>query len=305
MPLHAGRILMTLAGRTQPLVLGGPAAPSVSGASTSWRGLPFELHRMQAVPTRPIREPIEAGPLAGEFGLLVILEGEVAITSRDGARCERNVGRPGSVAVLAGDALQRVEKLEGSARAAAINVPPAWLERMELSERWARRSFVHDPTVHGFVRTIRAEIAGGAGSGAAFADSISLSLLSHVAERHGFGPGTSIQTRGQLSPVQRERLREHVRANLASDLRLTSLSAEIGVSPRHFITLFRRTFGTSPHRYVLEQRLAEGERLIAAGERDLAALALSVGFSSQSHFTTAFRASRGTTPARFSRRFVL
>lgn len=292
------RILMKLSGRTRPLMLGEHHAPSVSSASTSWLGLPFELHRMRPA---PLRGPIEAGPIAGDFGLLVILDGEVELLTRDGHRLHHSSGRAGSVMVLSGDALQRFEQLKGAARAAAINVSPAWLERMELTGRWQRKTFAEDPTVLGFAHTIRDELASGAGSGAVFADSISLALLSHVSERHGFGAGARSRSRGQLSGAQRERLRELIRANLGTELSLTRLSSEVGISPRHFVTLFRRAFGTSPHRYVLEQRLAAGQRLIEAGERDLAAIALAVGFSSQSHFTTAFRCSRGITPARYAR----
>jgi AraC-like DNA-binding protein len=292
------RILMKLGGRTQPLMLGDRRGPAVSSAGSAWRGLPFETHRMRP---SPVRQAFETGPLAGDRGVLVILDGEIAITGRDGQRVARNVGSAGAMMILSGDALQHVEKLEGTALAAAINISPAWLERMELTERWSRMPFVHDDTVHGFARTIQGEIAGGAASGAVFADSISLALMSHITKRHGFGSGARLEGRGQLSSVQRERLRELVQENLASDLSLTSLSAEVGVGPRHFLTLFKRAFGTSPHRYVIEQRIAAAERLIRAGERDFAAIALACGFSSQSHLTTAFRASRGTTPARFLR----
>jgi AraC-like DNA-binding protein len=292
------RILMQLGGRTRPLMLGDRRGPDVSSAGSAWRGLPFETHRMRS---SPVRQAFEIGPLAGDRGVLVILDGEIAITSRDGQRLSRSVGNAGAMMILSGDALHRVEKLEGTALAAAINISPAWLERMELTERWSRMPFMHDDTVHGFARTIQGEIAGGAASGAVFADSISLALLSHITKRHGFGNGARLEGRGQLSPVQRERLRELVQENLASDLSLTSLSDQVGVCPRHFLTLFKRAFGTSPHRYVIEQRIAAAERLIRAGERDFAAIALACGFSSQSHLTTAFRASRGTTPARFLR----
>jgi len=292
------RILMKLGERTQPLVLGDRRGPGVSGAGTTWRGLPFETHRMRTSQARPA---VEMGPLAGDLGVLVILDGAVQITSRDGQHVGHTTGSTGAMMILSGDAPRRFEKVEGSALAAAINVSGAWLERMELTGGWSRVSFTSDDTVHGFARTIRDEIAGGAASGPVFADSISLALLSHITRRHGFGMGARVEGRGQLSAVQRERLRELVQQNLASDLSLTSLSGEVGVSPRHFVTLFRRAFGTSPHRYVIEQRIAAAERMIRSGQRDFAAIALAVGFSSQSHLTTAFRAARGVTPGRFVR----
>lgn len=292
------RILMQIAGRTRPLTMGEGRAPSLSSASTDWRGLPFELHRMRAVRSQG---GVETGPLERDFGLLVVLEGEIEISSRDEGRLVRETGRAGSLAILAGDSLRRFEELRGQARTAAINVSPAWLERAELADRLQRMRFVQDETVSRMTRAIAAEVASGAPSGELFAESISLALLHHVVGRYGVLERARPKLRGQLSAVQQARLTEHVRANLAAELSLASLSAEIGVSTRHFGSLFRRAFGTTPHRYVLEQRVAAGERLIAQGERDLAAIALTVGFSSQSHFTTAFRSFRGVTPARYAR----
>ncbi len=292
------RIWMQIAGRTRPLSLGQGKEPVLSSAGSEWQGLRFELHRMQPVQSY---QPVETGPMPGDFGLLVILEGEIELHSRDDGRLARETGRQGSIAILDGDALRRFERLEGGARAAAINISPAWLERAELTDRLQRMKFVQDETVRRMTLAISDEVAAGVPSGSAFAEAMSLALLDHVFDRYGVSGRRRRPVRGRLSASQQARLGEHVRANLAADLSLTSLAAEVGISPRHFVTLFRRAFGTSPHRYVLEQRVGAGERLIAQGERDLAAIALTVGFSSQSHFTTAFRAARGITPARFAR----
>jgi len=292
------RIWMQIAGRTRPLTLGEGRAPMLSSAGADWQGLPFELHHMRPVHAH---QPVETGPMARDFGLLVILEGEIELSTRDDGRLVRQTGRAGSVAILAGDALRRFERLEGSARAAAINIAPAWLERAELADRLQRTTFMQDETVRRMTLAMRDEVAAGVPSGSAFAEAMSLALLDHVFDRYGVSGRARRPVRGQLSASQQARLCEHVRANLTSDLSLASLANEVGVSPRHFVTLFRRAFGTSPHRYVLEQRVEAGERLIAQGERDLAAIALTVGFSSQSHFTTAFRSARGITPARFAR----
>jgi AraC family transcriptional regulator len=294
------RIWMQIAGRTRPLALSRGKEPVLSSAGTDWQGLRFELHRMQPVQSY---QPVEAGPMPGDFGLLVILEGEIELHSRDDGRLVRETGRQGSVAILAGDALRRFERLEGTARVAAINISPAWVERAELTDRLQRMRFVQDETVRRMTLAIGDEVAAGVPSGSSFAQAMSLALLDHVFDRYGVAGRGRRPVRGQLSASQQARLGEHVRANLASDLSLASLAAEVGVSPRHFVTLFRRAFGTSPHRFVLEQRVEAGERMIAQGERDLAAIALTVGFSSQSHFTTAFRSARGTTPARFARGF--
>jgi AraC-like DNA-binding protein len=51
---------------------------------------------------------------------------------------------------------------------------------------------------------------------------------------------------------------------------------------------------------VLNQRLEEGARRLATGTHDIAAIALSLGFCSQSHFAAAFRVRFGQTPRQYA-----
>jgi AraC family transcriptional regulator len=106
--------------------------------------------------------------------------------------------------------------------------------------------------------------------------------------------------RAALSPRACRRLREHIDARLQDDLSLVALAALCGLRPRQFGALFTRAFGATPHRYVLERRLALGARLLGSGQHEIADVAIHTGFCSQSHFTTAFRRSYGVTPARYA-----
>jgi AraC family transcriptional regulator len=103
-----------------------------------------------------------------------------------------------------------------------------------------------------------------------------------------------------LSELSCRRIRNYVLDRLNEDLTLSELSNLVGLHPRHFSTLFRRAFGKTPHRYVIDQRLAEGARLLANGGQDIADIAFRVGFSSQSHFAAAFRQAFGQTPRKYA-----
>jgi AraC-like DNA-binding protein len=74
----------------------------------------------------------------------------------------------------------------------------------------------------------------------------------------------------------------------------------------HFAREFKRLTGFAPHQYVLGRRVERARALLARGERSITEVALTVGFSSQSHLTTAFRRVYGTTPAAYrnQRKFV-
>ena len=144
---------------------------------------------------------------------------------------------------------------------------------------------------------MRDEVARGAPTGRLYADSLSLALLSYVVERE---PRCGALVRGSLSKGECLQLENYIRERLGDDLSLAELAAHVGRRPRHFSTLFRQAFGAPPYRYVLRQRLSEGARLLANGDRGLAAIAVRLGFTSQSHFASAFRAVFGVDPLHYA-----
>ena len=82
---------------------------------------------------------------------------------------------------------------------------------------------------------------------------------------------------------------------------LTSLAAQLDVSPAYLTDLFRRHEGVSIARY--QRRLRLSRALIELPDaEDIAALALDLGFSSHAHFSTAFRTTYGETPSTYRRR---
>jgi AraC family transcriptional regulator len=62
---------------------------------------------------------------------------------------------------------------------------------------------------------------------------------------------------------------------------------------------FKHSLGVSPHRYVLGERICEAKQRLATRRMSISEVALSLGFSDQSHFSQTFRKFTGTTPKRF------
>lgn len=77
-------------------------------------------------------------------------------------------------------------------------------------------------------------------------------------------------------------------------------SAGLSVSRLH--ALFRAQHDTSPHLWLLQQRLQYACALLAASVRPVAEVALAAGFSDQSALTRAMRRHLDTTPAAYRRR---
>jgi len=84
-------------------------------------------------------------------------------------------------------------------------------------------------------------------------------------------------------------------------LSLGEVAQQVGLSSHHLCRVFRAHVGQSMHQYRLDLRLRASLEPLCDAKVSLAALALDLGFNSQSHFTTAFCRRFGCTPARFRR----
>ncbi len=80
---------------------------------------------------------------------------------------------------------------------------------------------------------------------------------------------------------------------------LSELSDSVGVSPFHLCRVFRRITGTTIHRYLDRLRLRASLELLGETQQRLASIALSVGYSSESHFSDAFNREFRMRPSRF------
>ena len=98
---------------------------------------------------------------------------------------------------------------------------------------------------------------------------------------------------------------ERVRALLAGEpavaWRLETVARAVHCSPFHLARQFRAATGETIARYLGRLRLAAAAQRIAAGEDDLARLAVELGFTHHSHLSARFRGAFGVTPSEVRR----
>jgi len=99
-----------------------------------------------------------------------------------------------------------------------------------------------------------------------------------------------------LAPWQIRRVMAHVDANLGDTIPVGSLAALTRLSTSHFSRAFKGSFGTSPHRYVMDRRIARSQQMMLETEENLAQIALACGLSDQAHFSRAFQRVVGSSP---------
>jgi AraC family transcriptional regulator len=83
------------------------------------------------------------------------------------------------------------------------------------------------------------------------------------------------------------------------EIDLESAAREAGLSPFHFLRLFAKVIGVTPHQYLVRSRLRHAARLLAAEERPITEIAFDVGFADLSNFVRTFHRASGLSPRAF------
>jgi AraC-like DNA-binding protein len=97
------------------------------------------------------------------------------------------------------------------------------------------------------------------------------------------------------------RARDAIHARYAEPLSLDDLARQAALSPFHFLRLFRRAFGETPHRYLTRVRIEAAKRLLLA-DAPVTDVCLDVGFQSLGSFSALFARRVGAPPSAFRRR---
>jgi AraC-like DNA-binding protein len=109
---------------------------------------------------------------------------------------------------------------------------------------------------------------------------------------------------GGLQSWQERQLREYIEANLDTKLLAVDLGRIAGLSVAYFTRVFKRTFGRTPHAYVMDRRIELARVLMLRGDSALSDIAVQCGFADQPHFCKHFRHVTGVTPGAWRREFV-
>src|SRR2546427_12440826 len=88
-------------------------------------------------------------------------------------------------------------------------------------------------------------------------------------------------------------------ARYAQPLDVDDMAGAAGLSRAHFSREFRRTFGESPHGYLLTRRLERAAALLRNTDRSVAEICFSVGLQSLGSFTSSFGRAFGLSPTAY------
>jgi AraC-like DNA-binding protein len=83
---------------------------------------------------------------------------------------------------------------------------------------------------------------------------------------------------------------------------LTEISKQACLSRYHFLRLFRDTFDTTPHQYLIQKRIEKAKELLRVRTLSVTDVCFEVGFESLGSFSSLFRKCVGHAPINYRRR---
>lgn len=91
------------------------------------------------------------------------------------------------------------------------------------------------------------------------------------------------------------RVKEYIDRHYGCMINLDAMAREACMSKFHFIRLFRKYYGRTPHVYLREVRLVHARRLLSSGV-PIRNVCFAVGFESVPSFTRLYKSVAGVTP---------
>jgi AraC family transcriptional regulator len=107
--------------------------------------------------------------------------------------------------------------------------------------------------------------------------------------------------RGRLLAWQARKVREYIDSHITGPVHVADLCALVPLSEAHFSRSFKRTFGESPHSFVVRCRVELAAEYMLTTHACLSDIALRCGFADQAHLCKQFRQATGETPAAWRR----
>lgn len=117
-----------------------------------------------------------------------------------------------------------------------------------------------------------------------------LELIQHLAAHRSNAPHP---------PAPVEEIRLYLDRHIRENPKLSDIAAHFSFSPEHLIRLFRKTYGITPHRYILQSRIRMAMILLRTTNTPVSRISDQLGFSDPHHFSAAFQLSVGLRPSAY------
>jgi AraC family transcriptional regulator len=267
-----------------------------------WRSLHAAI--FEEAPFRAVEAPIH------NVSFIYHLSHPTEVTRRiDGARPEHTLIHPRRICITPGDVTTEWQHA-GHPEILQVYVRQSLYERA-IGELYGcdattapilPRFAILDPLLEQLAIALTNALRDGTSGDGLYVDTIAQMIAVHLARTHST---RSRPAQGSATPMlvgrRLRRLFDFIDANLDHDLSLDTLAAEVGISPVYLARAFKAAVGQAPHQYVLARRLERAKALLRDTDLPIVDVAVSAGFSSQSHLSQWLQRKMGVSPGAYRR----
>lgn len=162
----------------------------------------------------------------------------------------------------------------------------------------------HDPLLYHIVERIYG-LRGRTDVGARLLhDTLNEAARLHLRDRYTSAAAVDVdaeQAPRELGADVQARLREYLEDSLDGDVSMQALADIAHMSINRFTAAFNDAFHTTPHQYVIDQRISRAKHLLSTTMLSITDITIATGFSTPSHFATTFKNRVGATPSQYRR----
>jgi AraC family transcriptional regulator len=275
----------------KPLVL--------SSRQLSWNGILVEQFQRSSTSSFEIELPA-----ISDHWLNISLGQPAHLTQKHGDRLHESIVQQGdTIFVPAGQPSYWYQHEDNTCCPLHICLKPELIDQVtEASEiNTGRFDLVNcfgkqDLHLYQIAMLLLAELQSGSIMGRLYVESLTQALVIHLLRHYSSVTQTITSENRSLTRTQLQRVIDYIHTHLDQDLSLEQIAQVINISPTYFASLFKHSIGTSPHQYVIQQRVERAKLMLSKTDLAIADIALQVGFSSQSHLTQHFKRFTGVTP---------
>lgn len=158
-----------------------------------------------------------------------------------------------------------------------------------------------DTLLHRLVERLAGQIHQDGAAATLFRQSLAQTLQLHIADHYPAQPRPAHRPqRGRgLDRRDQQIVIDYLHSELDNRIDLDALAATVGMTATNFLPAFSAAFGTTPHQYLIEQRIERAKMLLSTTQDSVTDISATLGFSSPSHFATTFKQRIGVTPTAY------
>jgi len=128
-------------------------------------------------------------------------------------------------------------------------------------------------------------------------ETLLLKMFSRLVRQYASDPPACKKIGAEPTAVRRAV--EYLDAHFSEDISVSTVAAVACVSPYHFIRVFSRHTGLTPHAWLMQVRIHKAQGMLRHG-LGIGQVAAATGFADQSHLSRVFKRILGYTPGQFS-----